>query len=429
MRRKHSWLLMLVIGLLVTTSTAAQDSTTFPTLPGQIAYIGTDQNVYTLDLDDSSRTTLSSNSSPGRIYQWPTWSTDGRLAYFLTNVNVNQFSTEVFVSPDGKSAGESAYVGENAVFNYAYWSPQDCVTESPNEDCRELAVLLSDAGEDGLFVELIRDGSELTSTRRIGTGAPFYFSWSPDGTRMLWQRDNERLDIFDTTTNNVIETLNVMSGAFRAPAWSPIDDRLLVATMNNDRETTDLVIVTSAEPRVLVNNLSGPVSFVWSPNGDYVAYTDQQGPLWVVDSSTGALVAQSAVSGVGAFFWSPDSQQVAYITLAPATDTFTAQNSFRGKLAAFQPEPVEIAWSVLNIRTSINRSFGAFFPTREMLYMLVYFDQFAQSHRIWSPDSRYLIYAEITPNDQAVINLLDTTQTDAVPFALADGLIGIWSFQ
>lgn len=427
MRRRLCWLLTLLVVLLSTTFAAAQDSSIFPPLPGQIAYVGLDQNVYTLDLGDGSKTPLTRDGSLIRFYQWPTWSNDGRLAYFQTTRDTNHFSTRVFISPDGKKPGSAAYIGENEIFNYAYWSPQNCTSETG--DCRDLAVLLSGINTDGLYIQLIRDERDLFSDRRAETGTPFYFSWSPDGTRMLWQRNNERLDIFDATTNNIIETLNVMPGVFRAPAWSPVDDRLLVTVLNNDGDTADLTIVTAADQSILARSLRGPASFAWSPNGDYVAYTDRQGPLLVIDSRTGSVIAQSTVSGVGAFFWSPDSQHIAYITLAPASNTFSAQSMFKTKVVTYQQEPIELAWSVLDVQTGARRSFGAFSPTEEMLYMLIYFDQFVQSHRIWSPDSRYIIYAEVTPGGQANINLLDTIQSNAVPFALVDGFIGIWSFQ
>src|SRR5215213_2552241 len=159
--------------------TFAQDETAIPAFPGQIAYVGTDYNVYTLNGQDGSRAMLTDDAGPGRnrlqIYQWPTWSRDGRLAYFATAVNsAGQIdSTDVYVSADGTSAGEMVYSGAGEAMNYAYWSPQDCES---GESCRDLAVLLSGGGS-GLFVELVRDGSEST-TENLGTGAPFYYSWS-----------------------------------------------------------------------------------------------------------------------------------------------------------------------------------------------------------------------------------------------------------
>ena len=72
------------------------------------------------------------------------------------------------------------FEGERYGFNYAYWSPHDCADRT---NCRDLAVLFGSPTSNGLFVELVRDSDEPSSTT-VGTGAPFYFSWSPDGTRI-----------------------------------------------------------------------------------------------------------------------------------------------------------------------------------------------------------------------------------------------------
>lgn len=419
-QRSRLWLI-LVLGLLFPTAAAAQDSL-LPSLPGQIAYVGADQNIYTLNLADSGEVALTGDSSRTRAYRWPTWSTDGRLAYFLTDSR----QTAVYISPDGQSPGRAVYSGDGEVFNYAYWSPGNCTA---SDRCRDLAVLLSSRAAGGLFVELVRDGLDKASSRTAGTGGPFYFSWSPDGGRMIWQRNNERLDIFDAETNNPLETLSVTPGAFQAPSWSPVDDRLLVGALNRDTATTDVMIATYQEQRVLASRLEGPVAFAWSPNGNYIAYTNRDGPLTVLDALTGRLIVRSPVTGIAAFFWSPDSQHIAYITLSTPPSSFSVQARTGGKVAAAAQEATGIAWSVLDVNTGATRRYGAFVPTRDMLYLLVYFDQFAQSHRLWSPDSRYLIYAEVTPSNEPVISLLDTTQSNAVPFSLASGFIGIWSFK
>jgi TolB protein len=62
-----------------------------------------------------------------------------------------------------------------------------------------------------------------------------------------------------------------------------------------------------------------------------------------------------------------------------------------------------------------------------MIYVLSFFDQFAQSHRIWSPDSAYLVYSEITGEDETVLSVLDIRRPDSTPIIVADGVIGFWS--
>jgi TolB protein len=244
---------------------------------------------------------------------------------------------------------------------------------------------------------------------------------------MLWQRNNQRMDIYDVNSNRIIDTLSQEPGVFSAPAWSPVDDRLLFGSLNEENQSTDLVIAANSETNTLAPRLDGVIYFSWSPDGDKVAYTSEQGPLIIVDAVTGETVADSAVSGVLAFFWSPDSQHIAYITLA------TPPSSINAKQTATQQTVVQeatgIAWSVMDVEETTTRRYGSFVPTREMLYLLVYFDQFSQSHRVWSPDSRYLLYSETTANGRASINILDTTQSNIVPFSIAEGLIGVWSFS
>lgn len=397
---------------------------------GRIAYVGTDYNIYTLNPVDNSQVQITDDAGETRRYQWPTWSTDGRLAYFSMYLDEGQVNMGAYVAEEENTVGHLVYTGENELFNYAYWSPQNC---GSGENCRNLAMLLSSEAE-GMFVELLHDSGDEPTSDTVGLGGPpFYYSWSPDGSRMLWQRGNETFDVYDAASDTVIDTLSQVPGAILAPAWSPVDDRLLFGARGDEASKTDLVIVGGDEVQKLASGLEGLVSFSWSPDGNFVAYrvatSESFGALFIVDAVTGETVARSPVSGVFAFFWSPDSHHIAYITLATTSGSFSAsaQNQVHLASLAQQQEPNGLAWSVLNIEDeSVNR-YGAFIPTEPMIYILSYFDQFAQSHRIWSPDSRHLLYSEMTP-DGPVINLLDATQADSVPFSVAQGFIGIWSF-
>jgi TolB protein len=423
-------MLVLTAVLIGTPAALYAQETPMPVIPGQIAYIGADYNVYLLAPQENSQLALTDDAGISedvlRYYQMPTWSTDGRLAYFATAVNrTGEVATEVFVSTNG-AAGESIYTGENEVFNYAFWSPQNC---SLSETCRDLAVLLGSAEANGLLVELIRSGIEEVTSQVIGTGAPFYYSWSPDGTRMLLQRDGARMDIYDVADDAISGELSQTPGSFFAPAWSPVDDRLLIGVRGDDGESTDLVIVANGEGQTLVEGLGGIAYFNWSPDGNRIAYMDVQnrnrlGTLVVVDAVTGETVAQSRSDAVLAFFWSPNSDQIAYVTTTTASD-----GSFSAKVQAAQQSSGGLSWSVLDVDNGAVRNYGSFVPTEQMAYLLTYFDQFAQSHRLWSPDSRHLVYSEVTASSEAMISLLDTTQETSVPLFIAEGVVGIWSFN
>jgi TolB protein len=244
---------------------------------------------------------------------------------------------------------------------------------------------------------------------------------------MFWQRNNQRMDIYDINSSRIIDTLPQEPGVFSAPAWSPVDDRLLFGSLNRENQSTDLVISANGEATTLAPQLDGVIYFSWSPDGDKVAYTSQQGPLVIVDAVTGETIARSTVSGVLAFFWSPDSEHIAYITLATPPDSINAKRM--ADRESLSQETPGIAWSVMDVEDTTTRRYGSFIPTREMVYLLVYFDQFSQSHRVWSPDSRYLLYSETMENDRPSVNILDTTQSNIVPFSIAEGFIGVWSFS
>ncbi len=430
MKQKIHFLILVVLLFLIPADTDAQNEDNLSQLPGRIAYVGSDFNVYTLTPGLQGQQAITQDAGETRQYQWPTWARDGRLAYFSTYLDEGEIYIGVHISQDGSASGETVYNGENEVFQYAYWSPQGC-TDGTGDDCRDLAVLISSASR-GLLVEMIRSSEGEFSNFTVGTGAPFYYSWSPDGQRMLWQRNQRTFEIYDTASNEVIETLTRVPGLVQAPAWSPVDDRLLLGALDANGTATDLIIAGSGDPVTLAAGLQGLVAYSWSPDGNYVAYRvlgqdDAFGALLVVDAVSGEVVARSPVTGVISFFWSPDSRKLAYITFAAPPGSFNAGAGSEGKVALLAQRPTGLTWSVLNVADSAVQRYGSFLPTQPMLYLLQFFDQFSQSHRIWSPDSQYLLYSEQTASGP-VMNVLDTTRTDSVPFSIADGIIGVWSF-
>ncbi|MEO1288175.1 MAG: hypothetical protein AAFV93_10435, partial [Chloroflexota bacterium] len=389
----------------------------------KIAIIGTDRNIYTYDFDDSEITQLTNDERNSRSYQWVTWSTDGRLAYFCCE---NNPQGQAYVSDNGTETPRLIYTSPDTFFIYAYWSPADC-----GYNCRELAMLVQRST--GLAVDVLTDSDEPSFTT-IGTGQPFYYHWDSTGSQMIFHRGNRDLDIYSRAENDVSTSLAPSSGSFQAPVWSPIDNRVLVGVQGSSAGLTTLTVLDGTDELAIANDIEGLVSFLWSPDGSKIAYrtVDQFGynAIVVIDAQTGEILDVADNRGAIAFSWSPDSSKIAYLTVEDGSDSASITTRINQSFVQ-NNSPTYLTWNVLDIEAQTNVSYSSFIPTYEMVYLLTYFDQFAPSHRLWSPDSRYLVFAGGIADDQTVpmIYTLDTQANDASVTEIAEGTFGIWSFK
>ena len=405
--------IILVLALLVApgissgTRIAAQ-----PGDAGRLVIAGSDGNLYVYDVSSGATTTLTSDAVPGiKQYSWPTWSTDGRLAYFGVDLTAEMpYRLGIFIQP---VAGDAALVYSSAeeAFTYAYWSPADC----PLANCRDLAVLYT--GRDGLALRRVRVGDEVT-VDELGKGGPFYWDWSPDGQSMFWARNGNMLEIYDVAAESVVKALPDEPGLERAIDWSPVDDRLLAAVRVSPRRS-DLTVFDGAARQVIAPGLRGVVSFEWSPDGSQVAYVAGDEALHVVDVAA-QMEATTPIAGALAFFWSPDGTQIAYLSRVRTPGGTLARPARQVEL--------RLQWSTLDVATDRTTGLSAFLPSEEMIYYLNFYDQFARSHRLWSPDSRYLVYGEVLADGGPVVTLLDTQTPSQTPVRIMDGSIGIFSW-
>lgn len=399
-------------------------------LVGHIAYVGNDSNVYTMDMSNAEIFQLTEDGTEQSSYEFPTWSIDGQLAYFCCSVRgFESPRLDVYISTNAVSPGKSFYSQEGERHIYAYWSPKTC----ESEQCGDLAVLIQDLSESRLNVELFN--SQFTEGQRsLGEGLPFYYSWSSNGDHIVIHRNNNTLQYYSVKSADTISAFDDNLGSFLSPGWSPVDDRILFAS-STDEETSDLTVINSLKQITLADNIEGLVSFSWSPNGQYVAYrvatSDSISSLYVIDSITGDIVARSNVSGVLSFFWSPDSTKLAYVTLSNPPGTFDINSQTTGNVAYLVQNVDGFAWNILSIIDSTNILSSSFIPTISMQYLFTNFDQFAQSHSVWSPDSQYIVYSERESLDSrnSMITIINTENTDIEPVHIAEGTFAIWSYK
>lgn len=414
---------------LVLVCSAVTGAQELPSFVGYIAYVGNDHNVYVVDAAHTP-TALTADATADRRYQFPTWSNDGRLAFFCCEITFSSgLVLETYLASPDMTRAKLLYAAENEGYTYSAWSPSNC---DAGPTCRDLAVLVTQAGMP-FKVELIRsNGTDITS-RTAATGAPFYFSWNRDGARMIWHRNAHLLSFFDAALDADAVDLQFTASGFQAPAFSPVDDRAAMVVLEDSGQTNAILIVDGDEIDAVVGGIPAAlrgslnvIAISWSPDGRALAYRAINrfgaSPLYVIDAETGAVLATSGIPNVLAFFWSPDSRKLAYLTPGEIAGDVSLSRVAYQRISRY-------TWSALDVRTNTSQPLASFVPSPSMMYLLAYFDQFNQSHQLWSPDSRYIVYADTSDGGASSVKILDTTAGAPVPLTVASGEIGIWSYH
>ncbi|MEM7116066.1 MAG: hypothetical protein AAF614_26735 [Chloroflexota bacterium] len=400
-----------------------------PPSAGHLAYIGGDGNVYVVEgetlgegetVEKTAVTTdsESANEGAGLSYHRLAWSPAGQLAYASVVRHRETAKSKLFVLEE--VGGESQVVGESDshFVIYNYWNPASC-----NERCTQFAYLIEEEAD--ISLRLVDLADEMVSNERLGQGWPFYFSWSPNGRSILGhvgraKQDDpqQRLVEYEIATKTAIELLQ-STGKFIAPAWSPAGGGWTAVLA--DGETAQLVLQQADEQQLLATaSNSQEIAFNWSPDGSKIAFMirgQENDPfygglqLYDLESQTTRSLTAPSFHPL-AFFWSPNSKQLAYLAWIPLGNNDWAQ------------------WRVVDLETGRDRGFQQFHPTPAMRFVLDSFNQYGQSHRLWSPNGRYLVYAERDFTDIEAVWLVDTwAESGTEPILIDEGSLAFWSWE
>jgi TolB protein len=172
-------------------------------------------------------------------------------------------------------------------------------------------------------------------------------------------------------------------------------------------------------------------AFVWSPSGEFLALAGSSRLVSYLGSILNvyrdlALISEDTIvqtlliqDNVIAYFWSPDGSKLAYVTPSPTTG---------------MPR-----WMVLNIDDGERWPLVDFEPSSDQLTMFQFFDQYAYSHSLWSPDSQSIVFAGRLADGASSVSAGANTSlqrshiivvgADPVPTTqtIANGTLGIWS--
>ncbi len=407
------WLLLL--------STAAAQRIAYVTPAGELA---------TVEPDGSQTRIL---AEPGR-YQFPAWSPDGER---IAVIGADAEGAAVFSVADA-AWGEPArhYSSQREAPIYLYWSPDS-----------ETISFLANRPEVGLALHLApvsrEDNPE--ESRLLSTGSPFYWQWTEDAQRLLVHTgltgEDARLGFMAAAEDNLTENLS-NPGLFQAPGISASGDYIAYAEIDAAGRGRVVLADTTegageSERREVPHQ--GLVALSWSPAEDTlalmsppVAAPHTYGPIRLLDAATGdltPLVEEVAI----AFFWSPDGSKIAY--LSPLTSEDEGQQARAPmtqvslRTPTSQPRaPLLLNLSVVDVASGVSERLTTFAPSPLFIgQYLPFFDQYALSHRLWSPASDALALPMLTVEDGQPRSQVVVVPLQGEPRPIVPGDMPSWS--
>lgn len=402
---------------------------------GLVAYVDPDGRLAVVD-PVTAEVRWSASGGVARA-QFPAWSSDGNaLAAIVSDLGGGRVD---LVDVAGGGAVVTAYRRADRAPIYLGWAPGD----------RTLAVLAS-AADGGLVVDLVDVprvwAGERDAVRTFARGAPFYWSWSRTG-RALWVH----VDVLGPGRTVAVSGIDAYApratlpnpGAFQSPALSDDERYLAYATIDAGARRVAVVpnpdrpdLIGDAVARTLPHR--GQAALAWRPGRPQLAVQSAAvpgphayGPVNLLDVPSGR-VTRLTDDVVVASWWSPDGRWLATLSPvggagprtvqagSPAAVPGAARRGAHGAtLAVASPEvavpvqsgPALLSLKVIEVDGGTVRVLAAIEPTPLFVAQyLPFFDQYARSHRLWSPAS-----------DALVLPVLDA---DGVPTIARFGLDG-----
>ncbi|MGB1249858.1 MAG: hypothetical protein ACPG8W_04445 [Candidatus Promineifilaceae bacterium] len=388
---------------------------------GRILVVSADQQLLTINPDGSGLRTLTQRSD--RVgYSFPAWSPDN------SQIAVIGDSPEgIYVLEDSAETTPQPIFTSDVRPIYLNWSPnsQQVSFISPSEG--DLSVL-------NLNV-VPSDGS--ADSRLMAFGAPFYWDWNSDGSELLFNTGGtSHADFAFLNMANGEIGEEIEAGAFFASPDISADDAY-IAYSSGPRRSQRLVIADRGGVEQNSIQHVGLIAFAWSPVRNQLAYTTPRratlsayGGLWLVEA-TGEprlMVDEDVIT----YYWSPDGSKIAYFTLADRGQSEQEVNQARTVLASDSPiRPIQdennaqLNLSILEVATGETRVIGRFLPSELFIRQFIpFFDQYAHSHSLWSPDSR----AMVMPVQENGVTIIYRFPADgSLPTKVIAGEIAFWS--
>ena len=368
---------------------------------------------------------------------------------------------------------------EGVGFKFPVWSP----------DGSRVAAIGSTTEGDGVYVFQARgDGGtdpatplDPTVIYRSPDSPPFYLYWSPDGSRVTFLTQEptalalrvapadgsgpdfvvrEGAPLYWDWVDPALALVNVGAGMpdgflgevgldgdareptakasfFRSPAMTRDGSHRAYMIETGDSSQSIVIEARNGADRHEIP-IPGMAAFTFAPAGDSLAFIAPSaptnppadlpiGPLRVVDVATGAIRTLQEGALV-AFFWSPDGRTIATLRIpAPGEiDVASIGVELPPGTAAPTAAGYDLAVAFVDVATGQPRSTKRIRITNLFgLQILPFFDQYALSHRFWSPDSTAIVLPLVNEAGVSGVVVLPADGSDGR--RLVDGEMGFWS--
>jgi len=368
----------------------------------------------------------------GVTYSFPAWSPEGRRIAVIGD-DAGTGVIHVFgVGQDGSAPSGPVAVydsGDRPPF-YLYWSP----------DGTRLSFLTTEP--DGGVALRVAPADASTTAGLVRQGEPMYWAWTDAGS-LLVHSGGDAADAFVGVIG--LDGVPVgpsvaCSGGFRTPAITA--DGAFRGYVAPGGPTADQVVVETRDGsgRHAVD-VDGAAAMDFSPTTSDLAFIARDAPGGQTSLPIGSLRVLSAPTGdvrvmlagpVVAFFWSPDGRTLAALEIGQPSDGTIA--GLDGEVTARlvrAPLAAPVPGIALRL-VFVDATSGAILSKRGIrladlfaAQQLPYFDQYALSHRIWSPDSRSIALPVDDADGTSGIEIFPSDGSDTT--RVADGVAAAWS--
>jgi Tol biopolymer transport system component len=416
-----------------------------PALPdssGQIVFVTTDGNIALTDVTGRSRIDITSDAyisedrQAGLLYQFPTFSSDGKTIAFVGLSTVAEFdgvTQTVHIAPAvNGSTVTSLFATSEFGIPYLDFSPDGQQVAFLTINPRGAAVrVVSSAGGDATVFE---------------SGNPMYWHWRRDSSALLThfngraeQSGDASMTVVDVKGANEIsrQQIDALPGAFQAPHYAP-DGRHMLYVANAGGQDELVLADAAGKPLCAVMPIDNNAYFAWSPDGGRVAVMDTErpvelpAPVIVHDFGTGSgrMVQESA----SAFFWSPDGSRLAtYRLVSDAPQRANSEdrsNNVRINAPAQQNERIALRIEVIDIATGQVTRVADVLPPQQFAQYLQFFDQYSRAVSPWSADGRHMVFTSVVPDNATAdiaVATFNPAQTAPDVKRIAAGVVAFWS--